>query len=163
MSCLWWQTRTKKRVYHCDVRTVSQDLVYIILHHKGKCHPSWKAISVRWPNKLFAESLLFSPFILFSFLSHLLPSKCQRHCVTGAVLTHDVMYTGFYFWKPPVYSLSRSSDGPKRPDLVPNVRWCSTGWSQKVERILDALYGILAICRVPNGLNLLTKWPFEVT
>ena len=22
------------------------------------------------------------------------------HCVTGAVSTHDVMYTGFYFWKP---------------------------------------------------------------
>ena len=23
-----------------------------------------------------------------------------KHCVTGAVSTHDVMYTRFYFWKP---------------------------------------------------------------
>ena len=25
------------------------------------------------------------------------PGGLQGHCVTGAVLTHDAMYTGFYF------------------------------------------------------------------
>ena len=31
--------------------------------------------------------------------------KNTQHCVTGAVLTHDVMYTEFYFWKPPTSAL----------------------------------------------------------
>ena len=31
--------------------------------------------------------------------------KARRHCVTGAVLTHDAMNTGFYFWKPTTSAL----------------------------------------------------------
>ena len=35
------------------------------------------------------------------------------HCVTGAVLTHDVMYPGFYFLKPPVSALYTNPQSPQ--------------------------------------------------
>ena len=39
------------------------------------------------------------------------------HCVTGAVLTHDVMYPGFYFLEPPVSALYTNPQSPQNIHL----------------------------------------------
>ena len=47
-----------------------------------------------------------------------LEAQSHRRCVTGAVLTHDVMYKGFYFLIPPMSALCTL---PQRGEIS-NVR-----------------------------------------
>ena len=46
--------------------------------------------------------------------SLMIPRPTMWHCVTGAVLTHDVMYTRFSFWNPPKSALGK--DGVSKTD-----------------------------------------------
>ena len=39
--------------------------------------------------------------------------KERLHCVTGAVLTHDVMYPKFNFFKPPMSALCTNPQSPQ--------------------------------------------------